>query len=188
MFYIIITLGIILCSFSPMFWLSKNIFLLFWPLNHSFIRMLLYINSYFLLATKMYFCFFLAYVAVLEKLVGSLTAVLWKTVCIRSLVTWWLSLSSWYSTVSLGVTRCESSRPLKSPQLLQLYSSPHCPPPIFLYICKNVCYLNSLLYFLFYFNNFHLVRFIWEIFIPYQHHCISFKVAISVSLTVYSTY
>lgn len=136
----------------------------------------------------MYFCFFLAYVAVLEKLVGSLTAVLWKTVCISFSVTWRRSLYSWYSTVSLGVTRCESSRPLKSCQLLQLCNSPHCPPPIFLYICKNLCYLNSLLYFLFYLNNFHLVKFIWEFSFHIQHHWISFKVAISVTLTVYSTY
>lgn len=116
----------------------------------------------------MYFCFFLAYVAVLEKLVGSLTAVLWKTVCISfsvDLVTFsFLLILHSFTRGDWG----ESSRPLKSSQLLQLHSSPHYPPPIFLYICKNVCYLNSLLYFLFYFNNFHLVRFIWEIFIPYS--------------------
>lgn len=101
----------------------------------------------------------------------------WQLFCgkqcvFQSLVPWWLSLYYWYSEVSLGVTKCGSSWPLKSSQILQLYISPHCPPSIFLYICKNLVfnlsYLNSLLCFLFYSNSFRLVKFILEILIPYS--------------------
>lgn len=117
----------------------------------------------------------------------------WQLFCgkqcvFHSLVSSWLSLYYRDSAVSGGVTKCGSLRPLKKSQLLQLHIPPHCQPSIFLYICQPMLLEFSFVFSFLLLTIFILLRSYWRFSFHIQHHCISLKVAVSVILTVYSTY